>query len=157
MSDYKELREHRELIKMREAARYDWRQDMNEEKEELCDKCEKAPCECEEKEEKKGDKKAGKHPFVDVMPVSKDGLKESRQHLSLSPNTELRTEEMSVKDQMAFTKKHNAENPRKPFDPEARKKQRAAQLKNAPKDTRTDAQKMTDATGPRKGSNFRGD
>ena len=29
--------------------------------------------------------------------------------------------------------------------------------KPLPKDTRTDAEKMTDATGPRKGSNYRGD
>ena len=29
--------------------------------------------------------------------------------------------------------------------------------KPLPKDTRTDAQKMTDATGPRPGSNYRGD
>ena len=40
-------------------------------------------------------------------------------------------------------------------------KQRAAQIKqmvkNAPKDTRTDAQKMADATGPRPGSRYRGD
>ena len=50
---------------------------------------------------------------------------------------------------------------RKPYQPGDREKQRAAQLKqmakNAPKDTRTDAQKMTDATGPRPGSRYRGD
>ena len=36
---------------------------------------------------------------------------------------------------------------------------RAKQIKNskAPKDTRTDAEKMTDATGPRPGSRYRGD
>ena len=42
-----------------------------------------------------------------------------------------------------------------------RQQQRAAQLKNAndkaKKDTRTDAEKMTDATGPRPGSRYRGD
>ena len=39
-------------------------------------------------------------------------------------------------------------------------KQRAAQIKQMvkqEKDTRTDAQKMTDATGPRPGSRYRGD
>ena len=50
---------------------------------------------------------------------------------------------------------------RKPYQPGDRQKQRAAQLKqiakNAPKDNRTDAEKMADATGPRKGSNYRGD
>ena len=36
---------------------------------------------------------------------------------------------------------------------------RAKQIKNskAPKDTRTDEEKMTDATGPRPGSRYRGD
>tara|TARA_E500000318_G_scaffold283_1_gene360 strand:+ start:6549 stop:7304 length:756 start_codon:yes stop_codon:yes gene_type:complete len=46
----------------------------------------------------------------------------------------------------------------KPFDPEARMKQRASQMKkNKNQDTRTDAEKMTDATGPRPGSRYRGD
>ena len=68
-------------------------------------------------------------------------------------------EEMSVKDQMKISREV-AKN-RKPFDPEARQKQRAAQMRNAAKkakkDTRTDAEKMADATGPRRGSNYRGD
>ena len=50
---------------------------------------------------------------------------------------------------------------RKPYQPGDRQKQHAAIIrnaaKNAKKDTRTDAQKMTDATGPRPGSNYRGD
>ena len=68
-------------------------------------------------------------------------------------------EEMSVKDQMKISRE--AAKNRKPFDPEARQKQRAAQMRNAAKkakkDTRTDAEKMADATGPRRGSNYRGD
>jgi len=68
-------------------------------------------------------------------------------------------EEMSIADQMRISRE--AAKNRKPFDPEARQKQRAAQMrnaaKNAKKDTRTDAERMADATGPRKGSNYRGD
>jgi len=66
---------------------------------------------------------------------------------------------LSVDDQMRISREANAK--RKPYQPGDRQKQRAAQLKqmakNAPKDTRTDAQKMSDATGPRPGSRYRGD
>tara|TARA_A200000113_G_scaffold165452_1_gene150004 strand:+ start:4104 stop:5720 length:1617 start_codon:yes stop_codon:yes gene_type:complete len=68
-------------------------------------------------------------------------------------------EEMSIKDQMRISREAAAK--RKPYQPGDREKQRAAQMRNAakkaPKDTRTDAQKMTDATGPRPGSRYRGD
>ena len=68
-------------------------------------------------------------------------------------------EEMSIADQMRISREAAAK--RKPYQPGDREKQRAAQMrnaaKNAKKDTRTDAEKMADATGPRKGSNYRGD
>ena len=68
-------------------------------------------------------------------------------------------EEMSTADQMRISRE--AAKNRKPFDPEARQKQRAAQMRNAAKkakkDTRTDAERMADATGPRPGSRYRGD
>ena len=68
-------------------------------------------------------------------------------------------EEMSIKDQMRISREANAK--RKPYQPGDHQKARAAMLKNAAKnakkDTRTDAEKMADATGPRKGSNYRGD
>ncbi len=68
-------------------------------------------------------------------------------------------EELSIDQQMKISREANAK--RKPYQPGDRQKQRAAQLraaaKNAKKDTRTDAQKMTDATGPRPGSRYRGD
>ena len=67
--------------------------------------------------------------------------------------------ELSIDDQMRISREANAK--RKPYQPGDRMKQRAAQIKqmakNAAKDTRTDAQKMTDATGPRPGSRYRGD
>ena len=66
---------------------------------------------------------------------------------------------MSIEDQMRISREAAAK--RKPYQPGDRQKQRAAQLKqmakNAAKDTRTDAQKMADATGPRPGSRYRGD
>lgn len=64
-------------------------------------------------------------------------------------------EEMSIKDQMRISRE--AAKNRNP-NPDHRAI-RAKQMKNskAPKDTRSDAQKMTDATGPRPGSNYRGD
>ena len=68
-------------------------------------------------------------------------------------------EELSIDQQMKISR--DAAKNRKPYQPGDRQKQRAAQIKqmakNAPKDTRTDAQKMTDATGPRPGSRYRGD
>ncbi len=74
-------------------------------------------------------------------------------------------EEMSIKDQMRISREANAK--RKPYQPGDHQKARAAILRNAAnkakKDTRTDAQKMTDATGPRDAfgrpakSGYRGD
>ena len=65
--------------------------------------------------------------------------------------------ELSIDDQMKISREANAK--RKPYKDGDHKKAVAAQLaaKNAKKDTRTDAQKMTDATGPRPGSRYRGD
>ena len=171
MADYQELREQREHIKRREAALYDWRESLEEEKRAE----EEAEVEATEKEENK-DKKGGKHPFVKVMPEKKDGLKEAkddakkdyknwsasgvytgpdRKNLKLKPDTKLRKEELSIDDQMRISREAAKGRNPKPDH----KAIRAKQMKNskAPKDTRTDAQKMTDATGPRKGSNYRGD
>ena len=68
-------------------------------------------------------------------------------------------EELSIDQQMKISRE--AAKKRKSYQPGDREKQRAAQLKqivkNAKKDTRTDAEKMTDATGPRPGSRYRGD
>ena len=73
--------------------------------------------------------------------------------------TELQEKELSIADQMRISREAAAK--RKPYHPGDREKQRAAQMRNAAKkakkDTRTDAQKMTDATGPRPGSRYRGD
>ena len=68
-------------------------------------------------------------------------------------------EELSIDQQMKISREAAAK--RKPYKDGDHQRARAAQLKaaakNAKKDTRTDAQKMTDATGPRPGSRYRGD
>ena len=86
----------------------------------------------------------------------------SRQRLQMQKQGKLPSghmEELSIKDQMRISREANAK--RKPYEPGDRQKQRASQIKqmakNSSKDTRTDAQKMTDATGPRPGSRYRGD
>jgi hypothetical protein len=101
-----------------------------------------------------------KKAMIDKMIATKrmQGLKSAKK--SEEPTKAMgEGKELSIDDQMRISREANAK--RKPYQPGDRQKQRAAQIKqmakNAPKDTRTDAQKMTDATGPRPGSNYRGD
>ena len=66
------------------------------------------------------------------------------------------TEGMSVDRQMKISQDYNRMSPKEKLA--ANKKAMGVIKKVAPKkDTRTDAQKMTDATGPRPGSRYRGD
>ncbi len=62
--------------------------------------------------------------------------------------------ELSVDDQMKISRE--AAKKRNP-NPDYKAIRAKMMKKPLPKDTRTDAQKMTDATGPRPGSNYRGD
>ena len=101
-----------------------------------------------------------KKAMIDKMIASKrmQGLKSAKK--SEEPTKAMgEGKELSIDQQMKISREANAK--RKPYQPGDRQKQRAAQIKqmakNAPKDTRTDAQKMTDATGPRPGSRYRGD
>ena len=101
-----------------------------------------------------------KKAMIDKMIASKrmQGLKSAKK--SEAPTKAMgEGKELSIDDQMRISREANAK--RKPYQPGDRQKQRAAQIKqmakNATKDTRTDAQKMTDATGPRPGSRYRGD
>ena len=66
------------------------------------------------------------------------------------------TEGLSIDDQMRISREHNRKSPE---EKRAANKRAMGNVKKvAPKkDTRTDAQKMTDATGPRPGSRYRGD
>ena len=66
------------------------------------------------------------------------------------------TEGLSIDDQMRISREYNRKSPEE--KKAANKKAMGNVKKVAPKkDTRTDAQKMTDATGPRPGSRYRGD
>ena len=64
--------------------------------------------------------------------------------------------ELSVDDQMRISRDHNRKSPE---EKKAANSKLLGAIKKvaAKKDTRTDAQKMTDATGPRPGSRYRGD
>ena len=100
-----------------------------------------------------------KKAMIDKMIASKrmQGLKSAKK--SEAPTKAMgEGKELSIDQQMKISR--DAAKNRKPYQPGDRQKQRAAQIKqmakNAPKDTRTDAQKMTDATGPRPGSRYRG-
>ena len=65
-------------------------------------------------------------------------------------------EGLSIDDQMKISREYNRKSPEE--KKAANKKAMGNVKKVAPKkDTRTDAQKMTDATGPRPGSRYRGD
>ena len=64
--------------------------------------------------------------------------------------------ELSIDDQMRISKEYNR------MSPEEKKKANKKAVAGIPKgkrkkDTRTDDEKMTDATGPRPGSRYRGD
>jgi len=93
----------------------------------------------------------------EVSEESTEEVAETETFLTFGQFTEGKS--LSIDDQMRISREAAAK--RKPYQPGDRQKQRAAQLraaaKNAKKDTRTDAQKMTDATGPRPGSRYRGD
>ena len=65
-------------------------------------------------------------------------------------------EELSIDQQMKISRDHNRKSPEEKL---AANKKALGTIKKVKreKDTRTDAQKMTDATGPRPGSRYRGD
>ena len=138
MSHFEDLRKHKELINLRESARYSWREELSEGKDE--------------------------HPYVEVMPNEKTGeekpkkkekKEEVKEGFKLTPNTQFR-EGLSVDDMMRISQEHNRKSKEEKLA--ANKAAMGGAKKVAPKkDTRTDAQKMTDATGPRPGSRYRGD
>ena len=68
----------------------------------------------------------------------------------------LRNEELSVDDQMKISQKYNRMTPEEKKEANKKVMGKVKKVKRE-KDTRTDAEKMADATGPRKGSNYRGD
>ena len=96
-----------------------------------------------------------KKRVTDAPKVAKRSLKDRIKKGALAVAKRM-SEDLSVDDQMKISQKYNRMTPKQKR--EANKKAMGDVKKVAPKrDTRTDAQKMTDATGPRPGSRYRGD
>jgi len=68
----------------------------------------------------------------------------------------LKNEELSIDDQMRISREYNRKSPEEKKEANKKVMGKVKKVKRE-KDTRTDAEKMADATGPRKGSNYRGD
>jgi hypothetical protein len=66
------------------------------------------------------------------------------------------SEELSIDDQMKISQKYNRMTPEEKKEANKKAMGKIKKVKRE-KDKRTDAEKMTDATGPRKGSRYRGD
>ena len=132
-----EARMDREYNKMLANSKIDWRADLTE--------------------AMKDDE--GGHPYVDVMPFVNQKAMEAKRQMKDAAKMEggkqaKMAEEMSIDDQMKISREAAKGRNPKPDH----KAIRAKMLKKPlPKDARTDAQKMTDATGPRPGSRYRGD
>ena len=87
---------------------------------------------------------------------SKGGLVKKKKSYKESLEIFEKKKELSIDDQMRISREYNRKSPEE--KKAANKKAMGDIKKVAPKkDTRTDAQKMTDATGPRPGSRYRGD
>ncbi len=95
------------------------------------------------------------HPYVDVMPSPTEDKKDTKKKLAKKAMDSEVKEEMSIKDQMKISREAAKDRNPNPDHRAIRGKMLAKASKT--KDNRTDAEKMADATGPRKGSNFRGD
>ena len=120
-----------------------------------CGEIHEGSCDSKSKESKDTPDSRGNYAMINLI---KNKLRARGLKMSYEPQGEM-AEEMSTANQMRISREANAK--RKPYQPGDREKQRAAQIKqivkNSKKDTRTDAERMTDATGPRPGSRYRGD
>ena len=155
MLSFKELSEKKTKVTLNPKLK-----DVMEKKGE-CEKCGHTPemkgcdCDCHEKTTKE------ETAYVSQEEVSEESTEEVAEtetsFLTFSKFTEGKS--LSIDDQMRISREAAAK--RKPYKDGDHQRARAKQLKNAAKnakkDTRTDAQKMTDATGPRPGSRYRGD
>ena len=94
------------------------------------------------------------HPYVDVMPAPNEEKKDAKKKLAKKGMDAVK-EEMSVQDQMKVSREAAKKRNPNPDHKAIRGKMLAKAAQK--KDNRTDSEKMADATGPRKGSNFRGD
>ena len=120
---------------------------LGEEAGKVCKKCGKSPCECDDNEDPRGMKTK-----VDMV---RNKLRAMGLKMSHVPEAEM-TEDLSVDKQMEISREYNRKSPEEKR--EANKKAMGVIKKvKREKDKRTDAEKMTDATGPRPGSRYRGD
>ncbi len=133
-----EARREREEVQMLESSKSDWRTEL---------------IEAAQPDEQ------GNHPYVDIMPNMNQKAMDMKKKMAADKmaggKQAKMAEEMSIKDQMAMSAE--AGKKRNPNPDHRAIRGKMLKLKPPAKDTRSDAQKMTDATGPRKGSNFRGD
>ena len=104
----------------------------------------------------------GNHPYVDVMPFLNQKAMEAKKQMKGAAKIDTgkdasmtEAKELSIEDQLKVSREAAKNRNPKPDH----KAIRGRMLAKAPKskDTRTDAEKMADATGPRKGSHYRGD
>ena len=121
-------------------------------------------CDCKKCDKKRRSEDLGDETTVsteETAYVSQEEVSEESTKEVAETETSLLTfgqfaEGLSIDDQMRISREHNRKSPEE--KKAANKKAMGNVKKVAPKkDTRTDAQKMTDATGPRPGSRYRGD
>lgn len=152
---FSELRTSVQLHKAQEEARVSWRETL------------------EEAKVKDGSSDEGTHPYVSIMPHKDSKEKEVKKKMKKNDEMEKAVSE-KLPESVSFCEAFDtlvekeislrdaqkggmmAKTPSKPVDHRAI---RGKMLAKAPKtkDTRSDAEKMTDATGPRPGSRYRGD
>ena len=160
MLSFKQLSEKKTKVKINPKL------DELKEKKGTCPKTGDAECKCDKKEKTPAQRSVeGKANSMEEQAyVSQEEVSEESTEKIAETETSLLTfgqftEGLSIDDQMRISREAAAK--RKPYKDGDHQRARAKQLKNAAKnakkDTRTDAQKMTDATGPRPGSRYRGD
>ena len=113
------------------------------------------PCaEPEEKSKKDGDE--DRRGMKTKINLARNKLRSMGLKMSYDMEGKLtEKKELSVDDQMRISR--DAAKDRNPNPDHQAIRGRQIRNSKAPKDTRTDAEKMTDATGPRPGSRYRGD
>ncbi len=124
------------------------------------DDCGCMKCEKKRRAEDLGDEKTvstEETAYVSQEEVSEESDQSiDQEETSLLTFGQFTKEGLSIDDQMRISREHNRKSPEE--KKAANRKAMGNVKKVAPKkDTRTDAQKMTDATGPRPGSRYRGD
>ncbi len=180
---YQELRRMKELHRMREMLSHDWRKDIAEGAEEndesrhpyvdvmprtnhrekkMALQGKQAKDQKEKETKELGEEVCGKKVYDTTKPggnLRKKGAEKVAKKMDEGPDFDqvfgsFVDEQLSIDQQMKISREAAKNRNPNPDHKAIRGKMLA---KAVSKDTRTDAQKMTDATGPRPGSNYRGD